>query len=464
MMYESMWNLDDVIAAVASAPGPGHRGIVRVSGPGVQSVVAGMLAETSTLAKPSLQCSRSTRVEVQLQVQGLSTALPASLFIWPDHRSYAGQPTVEIHSIGSPPILNAIVEDLVGRGARVARPGEFTLRAFMAGKIDLVQAEAVLGVIDADTIGQLQQALTQLAGGVSARIRDLREKLLIDLADLEAGLDFVEEDIEFVDRAAMTARIRQGVAWLDELEAHSQGRGRTTGRKTIVLAGLPNAGKSTLFNALAGRDAAVVSAVAGTTRDWLTTTIDLGGLSVDLVDTAGAEEGRDQISAEAQSHRLERIREADLVLWCSAADATPDDRMSDEQQRSSHSMDSLNTAKPYLQVITKSDRGQVAPQALSVSAQTGAGLLELKSRLRETLSDDGQGSDLLSTTLARCAESLRLARTSLAQAAEFSSHAAGEELVAFELRRGLEALGEIAGVVYTDDLLDRIFSRFCIGK
>jgi len=463
-MNESMWILDDVIAAVASAPGAGPRGIVRVSGPGVQSVVAGMVAQPSTVAGSSLDCFRATRFEAAIQVRGLSSPLPASLFVWPDHRSYAGQPTVEIHTVGSPPILNAIVDDLVSRGVRIARPGEFTLRAFMAGKIDLVQAEAVLGVIDADSTVQLQQALTQLAGGVSAKIRDLREKLLIDLADLEAGLDFVEEDIEFVDRAAMTERLEQGVAWLKQLEEHSRLRGRTTGRKTVVLAGLPNAGKSTLFNALIGRDVAVVSSVAGTTRDWLTATIDLDGLTADLVDTAGAEDGRDQISAAAQSHRLERMEQADVVLWCSAADAMGDDQKGDEQQLELRLLHSSTRLKPLLRIITKSDRAPHGGPALAVSARTGAGLPELRSRLRETLSDEGDGSDLLSTTLARCEESLRLARTSLANASAYSKQSAGEELVAFELRRGLHALGEIAGVVYTDDLLDRIFSRFCIGK
>jgi tRNA modification GTPase len=387
---------------------------------------------------------------------------------WPDSRSYTGQPTVEIHTIGSPPILNAIVEDLARRGARVAGPGEFTLRAFLSGKIDLVQAEAVLGVIDADSTSQLQQALTQLAGGVSTRIRELREQLLIDLADLEAGLDFVEEDIEFVDRDAMTARLQRAVDWLEQLEEHSRSRGRTTGRKTIVLAGLPNAGKSTLFNALARREAAIVSPAAGTTRDWLTATIDLGDLMVDLVDTAGAEQGGDEISQQAQALRSERMQQADLVLWCSAADATPQERAVDHDL--SNQLVRLNAQKGragriVMPVLTKSDQTSAdADDRCAVSALHGAGLQELKSHLREWLTESGDEGDLLSSTLARCGESLSLSLEALARAAEFSAQRGGEELVAFELRRGLEALGQIAGVVYTDDLLDRIFSRFCIGK
>src|SRR5436190_14847827 len=419
-----MWILDDVIAAVASAPGSGQRGIVRVSGPGVQSVVAGIVARTSVVDNRDLHCGRSTRFDGELNVHGLTTPLPAALFVWPDHRSYPGQPTIEIHTIRSPPILNAVVENLVGRGARVARPGEFTLRAFLAGKIDLVQAEAVLGVIDADSVGQLQQALTQLAGGVSSKIRDLREKLLIDLADLEAGLDFVEEDIEFVDRDAMTGRLERAVTWLSQLEVHSRSRGQTTGRQTIVLAGLPNAGKSTLFNALANRDVAIVSPAAGTTRDWLTATIDLGGLTVDLVDTAGAEQEGDEISQDAEAHRLERMQQADLVLWCSAANAMPQQCAVD--QHLSNRQVLLNAQRGragqiVMRVFTKSDQAYTDNDgSCYVSALHGTGLHELKSHLREWLTESGDEGDLLSSTLARCGESLSLSLEALARAAEFS--------------------------------------------
>ncbi len=456
-----MWVLDDVIAAVASAPGAARRGIVRASGPGVQSVIAQILDSPAGQPHIDLHPPRATRVTARLCIGGLSTPLPASLFLWPDHRSYAGQPTVEIHTIGSPPILNAIVEELVRRGARVARPGEFTLRAFLAGKIDLVQAEAVLGVIDADSPRQLQQALTQLAGGVSSQIRNLREQLLIDLADLEAGLDFVEEDIEFVDRAAMTARLQSAVDWLTQLAEFSASRGQSTGRKMIVLAGLPNAGKSTLFNALAGRDAAVVSPIAGTTRDWLTATVDIGGQLVDLVDTAGAEQADSEISSAAQRGRREQVQQADLVVWCEAENATDLER-----QQNSAAVRALELPESrVLTIRTKCDLSSSSESGLRVSAATGAGLSELKTTLALHLATSAvDRGELISSTLARCAASLDLARNALGEAARFSSSSGGEELVAFELRRGLEALGEIAGVVYTDDLLDRIFSRFCIGK
>lgn len=451
------WTVDDIIAAVASPPGAGVRGIVRASGPGVQSL---LIDSFRCEGNPDWSQARTaTRFPGGLAVAGLSISLPVDLWFWPNRRSYAGQPTVEIHTIGSPPILDAIVQDLVGRGARLAQPGEFTLRAFLSGKIDLVQAEAVLGVIDADTTERLQQALNQLSGGVSHRIQQLREELLIDLADLEAGLDFVDEDIEFVDRDAMSARLRAAVEWLQALRQQTDDRGRTTGRRQVVLAGLPNAGKSTLFNALAGRDAAVVSSQAGTTRDWLTAELSIDGLAIDLIDTAGWEDSHDPIALQAQSARDERGRFADLVLWCTARDAATaeDDRRYAETASRNPSI---------VRVSTKSDRAAApSPPGLPVSAATGAGLDELRQHIRCVLeSADGQRGELLTSTLARCRGSLDAASEALERALGLSVDAAGEELVALELRRGLDALGEIAGAVYTDDLLDRIFSRFCIGK
>jgi tRNA modification GTPase len=468
------WTLDDIIVAVASPPGPGVRGIVRVAGPGVQSLLSDSFRCES--AMPWSESRRATRFEGRVAVNGLSIDLPCSFWFWPNQRSYAGQPTIEIHTVGSPPILDAIVQTFVERGARVARPGEFTLRAFMAGKIDLVQAEAVLGVIDADSTDRLQQALTQLSGGVSSRIRDLRESLLIDLADLEAGLDFVDEDIEFVQRSAMIARLENGLAWIAKLRRHAADRGQTTGRKRVVLAGLPNAGKSTLFNALVGKDAAVVSAIAGTTRDWLSAIWDLGGTSVDLIDTAGIEEVQDEISAAAQSGSTAQSREADLTLWCTPADVGPAvPAVTADENAILYVMTKCELAPSVRQALqpdgpsgTTFSADSRQPERLSyvaVSALTGHGLDSLGTAVRERLeTGDRERGELLSSTLARCQASLAAAEDALQRARDLATAGDGDELISLELRRGLDGLGEIAGVVYTDDLLDRIFSRFCIGK
>jgi tRNA modification GTPase len=468
------WTLDDIIVAVASPPGPGVRGIVRASGPGVQSLLRESFRCDTGISWTEIR--RATRFDGGLAVNGLSTELPCNLWFWPNHRSYSGQPTIEIHTISSPPILDAVVQNLVCRGARIARPGEFTLRAFMAGKIDLVQAEAVLGVIDADSTDRLQQALTQLSGGVSSRIRDLRESLLIDLADLEAGLDFVDEDIDFVQRSAMLARLEHGLAWIRELRQHADERSQTTGRKRVVLAGPPNAGKSTLFNALVGNDAAVVSPIAGTTRDWLSAIWDLGGLTVDLIDTAGVEDVEDDISAAAQAGSAARGREADLILWCTPANQavpTPPAASTDENAIL-HIMTKCELATPGAtggsRVSVERDEDarlqrEQSSELLPVSALTGQGLDSLRAAVRQRLeSGDRQRGELLSSTLARCQASLAAAEDALQYARDLASASDGDELISLELRRGLDALGEIAGVIYTDDLLDRIFSRFCIGK
>jgi tRNA modification GTPase len=451
------WTLDDIIVAIASPPGPAVRGIVRASGPNVQRLVADSFDCEN--GANWLAAKRTTRFEGTLRIQGFENTLPIALHLWPDSRSYTGQPTIEIHAIGSPPVLDAIVQSLIAAGGRAAKPGEFTLRSFLAGKIDLVQAEAVLGVIDADSAPRLQQALSQLAGGVSDRIRQLRESLLLDLADLEAGLDFVDEDIEFVERSAMANRLEQGLDWIRQLRLHTADRGQSTGRQQVVLAGLPNAGKSTLFNALAGQDAAVVSPTAGTTRDWLTATVTIGSLQFDLIDTAGREQAETAIGRAAQRVAIERTRHADLILWCTAADTqtSADDNLN-------HQLEAARDKT--LRILTKSDvaLSQASAHDLSVSAATGEGLENLRRTIATRLSQSETGTELLSSTLARCQGSLAAAEESLTTAHHLAITAQGDELISFELRRGLEALGEIAGVIYTDDLLDRIFSRFCIGK
>ena len=199
-------------------------------------------------------------------------------------------------------------------------PGEFTLRAFLAGRLDLLQAEAVLGVIDAEDHAQLQTALEQLAGGLSGRIGELREQLLLHLADLEAGLDFVDEDLDFVSRDILRERLEEGIARLDTLIAQAERRMTLSGRRQVVLAGLPNAGKSTLFNALAGRAAAIVSPMRGTTRDVLSAEVGLDGVVITLWDTAGWDDPASAIDAAAGDVRLDRLERADLVIWCTAAD------------------------------------------------------------------------------------------------------------------------------------------------
>jgi tRNA modification GTPase len=465
------FDFDDTIGALSSAAGAAARGIIRVSGPAAVSSVETVFAPADFRRWKSDRFASAHAGSLQLT--SIRSQIPVLVYLWPSLRSFTGQPVVEIHAPGSPPLLEAILADLCERGVRPAVAGEFTLRAFLAGKIDLVQAEGVLGVIDAADPEHLRRALRQLAGGISGRIGHLRDGMMDLLADIEAGLDFVDEDIQFVSREETGRRISAAEIELEAILAQCESRMQSTGRARIVLAGLPNAGKSTLFNALVGQDAALVSRVAGTTRDFLRGTIDWSGLSVELVDTAGWDDlligesqdpptSEDGISRAAQSLGQRQWEQADLIVWCSASDLQRSERQVEGAVIESLRRDD----RPFLHVCTKSDLEEVGvTESLAISAVRGTGLSELAAEcVRMLAGARGGSSDLIGTTVARSRESLSQCRDSLSRARLASASQMGDELVAIEIRHAIDHLGRILGAVYTDDLLDRVFSRFCIGK
>ncbi|MFQ5731937.1 MAG: tRNA modification GTPase [Planctomycetaceae bacterium] len=453
--------VDDTIAALASAPGHAVNGIVRLSGDVVRTVLDGAFRPDRPADWSDAKLPRSHSGE--LRVAALPVPVPVDVLFWPSRRSYTGRPMAEIHTVGSPPVLEAVLAEVYRRGARPAEPGEFTLRAFLSGRIDLVQAEAVMGVIDSlDQIG-LERALRQLAGGISGRIAKLHADLLDLLADLEAGLDFVEEDVEFVPLDEVLRRLTSARTILEELKSQSAGRMVSTGRIRAVLAGLPNAGKSTLFNALAGEASALVSAERGTTRDYLCAELDWDGFAVLLIDTAGWDSPSAGVASQAQQFREEQLGRAEVVVWCTAADIEAGSRRRDARLR----RDVSRSASRMLHVRTKSDLAGPTeePFDLSISAVTGTGLTEFQACVHRSVSrEPSRAGGLLGTTAARCQRSLREALDALRRAASATKAALGDELIAAELRDAIDALGQIVGAVYTDDLLDRIFSKFCIGK
>lgn len=470
-------SLDDTIAALASAPGGARRGIIRISGNDVRQVLAGWFQPDEDAR---WQSARAAAVHGGLLTSlGSRAPVPVRVYDWPNRRSYTGQPLVELHLPGSPPLLEAVLASLYRRGVRAARPGEFTMRAFLAGKLDLLQAEAVLGVIDAHDHAELQAALSQLAGGLSGRLSELRRDLLELLADLEAGLDFIEEDIQFVSRVEVLGRVAAVRNLVDELLSQAADRIQSRTRPRVVLAGLPNAGKSTLFNRIAGQAAALVSPVEGTTRDFLQVAVDWSGLAFDLIDTAGWEAAPDQIASAAQEHRSGQVRAADLIVWCSAASLDPQrrdvDSMLFEQTRAE--------ARACLRVQTQTDHpqgqlwlfdanvnslelGEQPGRLLELSAVSGEGLDDLADAIQEGLtSSRGRARQWLGMTTARCRDSLESAADALRRAEETAgTPSAGDELIAVDVRDALDHLGRILGVIYTDDILDRVFSKFCIGK
>ncbi len=435
------------------------RGIIRLSGPDVVRCLCDCFRTNDDFDL--------TRVDRPTVLAGFLLTplpigdLPCDLYLWPSSRSYTRQPSAELHTIGSPPLLEAALSTVCAAGARVAEPGEFTMRAFLAGRLDLTQAEAVLGVIDAHGDRELDVALSQLAGGLGGPLGGLRDGLLDLLADVEAGLDFVDEGIEFISTERLDQRLEETSKQVDRLAEQMSSRGESTGSFRIALIGWPNVGKSSLMNALAGHRAAIVAETAGTTRDYLTTDIRIEGLKCQLIDTAGvATENDSEIVAMAQAATARQSERAHIQLFCIDSTRHVNDWERQELERQQPASRIL--------VLTKTDGARSTDlhlPAIETSSETGRGLSTLRhaiyERILETLSEE---TGVVAGTAIRCRESLRLASSSLVRAQQAAADGIGEEFVAAELRIALDELGKVVGAVYTDDILDRIFGRFCIGK
>ena len=449
--------IDDVITAVASAAGPAAQGIVRVSGPATLTVLSRCFPD----AAEALASSTSAQVlEGNLPLESEVTSLPCQIYFWPNERSYTQQPSAEIHHVGSPPLLEATVERLCQQGARLAQPGEFTMRAFLAGRLDLTQVEAVLGVIDAVNQRELDIALTQLAGGLATPLQTLRDQLLTLLAHLEAGLDFVEEDIQFIEPQALQDQLVDIDQKLEHTLQQIHGRSERESQIRIVLRGAPNVGKSSLLNALAGESAALVSATEGTTRDYVSHRIQINSLECLLIDTAGATAvaDKDHVSQQAQEVGTQQAAQATLELLC--LDGTRPLNKWEGQQLSADDNSSRITVMTKADLVAEQENKAIE---VRTSSLTGEGLEQLRQSIYDRLTRH-QTTPVVPDTLLRCRESLRLSAESVGRARELTQTGQGEELVAAELRVALDELGKVVGAVYTDDILDRIFSSFCIGK
>jgi len=439
-MTDMAISLHDTIVALATPPGPGGRAILRLTGRGAFDLPRAVGID--------LPPAPATRI-----VQAFASPLPGEAYLWPAPRTYTGQALAELHVVGCVPLVERLLADLVAAGARPAEAGEFTLRAFLAGKVDLTRAEAVLGVIEAGSRQQLRQALAQLAGNLARPLAALREDLLNLLADVEAALDFADEDLAFQTPEQMLHRLAAALAQVTLVQRQLAQRAVHDRRFRVVLAGRPNAGKSALFNALTG-GSALVSAAAGTTRDYLERRVDLGRVSLELVDTAGWQAGADEITEQAQRLAREQAEKADLILLCLPAEEALRDDEGELLARRSH--------PPVLAVTTKADLAPASPERPAVSATTGEGIAELRRLLVERA---GRGEEApLAPSLSRCRGHVDRCLDHLRRAHALVVEQDPPELLALELREALEQLGRLTGAVYTDDLLDRIFSRFCVGK
>jgi len=440
----------DTIAAVATPPGRGGIAIVRISGPATEQIARTMLG---ALPAPRQATNLYFLDADQRPIDhGLACYFPAP-------HSYTGETVLELHGHGSPVLAEQLVRRAVQLGARRARPGEFTQRAYLNAKLDLAQAEAVADLIDAASEGAARAALRSLQGEFSRRVVALSDTLGHMRAYVEAAIDFGDEEIDFLSDHALSERLQKAMVELRSLQtAGRQGRLLTQGL-TVVIAGRPNAGKSTLLNRLAGHDAAIVTDTPGTTRDVLRERITLDGMPLHVLDTAGLREPEDAIEAEGIRRARAAMAGADRILFVIDASTDPEARGYLEERAS------LPAGIPVTLVLNKIDLA--SPRApvsdgVAMSALTGQGVENLVAHLKASAGLDGS-ADALSAR-ARHLEALSQVEESLVEAARQLAGRATPELVAEELKRAQLALGEIVGAESSDELLGRIFSSFCIGK
>jgi tRNA modification GTPase len=445
----------DTIVAIATAAAESALGVIRVSGPAAVAAVAPLLRSSRPLdAFPSHTLRRVTVVD-PATAQPLDDAL---CVLMRAPRSYTGEDVVELSCHGSPALLRAIVERVVARGVRLAEPGEFTRRAYLNGRLALAQAEAVALLIGARTERAAIQAARAVAGEASAPLYAIRERLLDCVAGLEVTLDFPDEQVGLDGHAAVKAvrALRDDVARL--LAAVRHGRVVHEGL-TVALVGAPNAGKSSLLNALLGRERAIVSPVAGTTRDVVEATIAVAGVPVRLLDTAGIGVARDAVEAEGMRRSRAAIDESDVVVV-----------VVDGSRAAEPDVMAQLAGRARILVFSKSDLPAHADAALMrdavrVSALTGAGLDRLVARLASTVAEragvDGDEGAVVASV--RQAEKLTALHGALG-AAERALGVAPTEAVLVDLREALDHAGAILGIDAADSVLDRIFSTFCLGK
>ncbi|NBT24443.1 tRNA uridine-5-carboxymethylaminomethyl(34) synthesis GTPase MnmE [bacterium] len=436
----------DTITACATPPGVSALAMIRISGPQAIPIAAKLAASPPKPRSP-------VAVKVHHNQAILDEVVMTS---WPNPKSYTGEDLVEISCHGNPLIVESILQAVCSLGARPARPGEFTERAFLNGRIDLTRAEAILDVLHARSERALLAGQRALAGKLSARLMADRESILQLLARIEAWIDFPEEDIQPEVGEGFRLEISNLLKSSAALLATAPLGQRLRSGYRLVLSGPPNAGKSTLLNALLGMDRALVSPVPGTTRDTVEESIVLNGFPVRLIDTAGLRSSTDPVEIEGISRTRAALESADLIL--ALIDSTqPDDPCAKEWSR---------YGTKVIPVLTKGDlpRSNNLP-GLTVSAQTGLGLDSLKEKIAQHLKGDlhAPGADEIAVN-ARHEDALRRVTEALACASASLCNRAAPELVASDLRLALQALESILGVGTSEDVLDRLFAQFCIGK
>ena len=455
--------------AISTPPGRGGIGIVRLSGPAAVVIATPMLRLKAALAHAQ---ARFAEILDSASASGerIDEAI-VTLFAAPN--SYTGEDIVEIAAHGSPVVLDLLLRRAIENGARIAEPGEFTQRAFLSGRIDLTQAEAVRDLIDAQTLYQARVAASQLGGSLSRRVQPAKELLVALIASLEAGIDFAEDDIDVMPSADILSRIEAIRAELAPVESSfAQGRIVHSGL-TLAIVGRPNVGKSSLFNRLVERERAIVTATPGTTRDLVTEHVAIGGIPVRLIDTAGLREASDEAEAIGIQKSREALAEADLVLV--VMDATASSFKEEEQLIAElvgrkqvvvrNKIDLASSAETTAPEFSSAPAPDSAP--IPVSAKTGAGIAELRDAIL-TIARGPGGSDQSDQsgmiTNLRQHQAVADAIHSLDAAAQSIAQRIPHEMVMLDLYAALRSLDALTGQTTPDDILNLIFSSFCIGK
>jgi tRNA modification GTPase len=448
-------DFEDTIVAISTPPGRGGIGIIRLSGPAARTIAEPLLKLRHPLAPAQARFAEILDSTGEILDEAVVT------FFEKPH-SYTSEDIVEIAAHGSPVLLDHLLRQCIAAGARLAEPGEFTQRAFISGRLDLTQAEAVHDLIESTTLHQARIAAQQLGGSLSRLITPIKQQLIALIATLEAGIDFAEDDIDTLPASEITAQIAEIQAPLAALEqTFTYGRIVREGF-TLAIVGRPNAGKSSLFNRLVQRDRAIVTSSPGTTRDLVTERISLEGIPVELIDTAGLRESTHEAESIGIAKSREAMAEADVVLL--VLDATKPIHAEDEA-----TIATLAT-RPFLIVLNKLDIAPATPQftraiypVLETSALTAAGVPELRRAILSLLTREAPGVETALLTNLRQQQAVSGALAALGQTRQAAA-TIPHELILLDLYEALQALDALTGTTTSDDILTLIFSKFCIGK
>lgn len=459
-LHLSGW--DDTIVALATPPGVGALGIIRLSGKKAIDIVNGLFPSKDLIKKSS----HTLHVGYLKNGDRILDEVVVSLYRSP--RSYTGEDIVEISCHGSPFIHQQVIDACVQQGARLAKPGEFTQRAFLNGKLDLTQAEAVADLIASNTEASHRTALTNIRGGFSHSLKELRDQLIRFSALIELELDFSQEDVEFADRSQLRALVQNALQQTRRLlESFRLGNVIKNG-VSVAIIGKPNAGKSTLLNALLNEDRAIVSEIPGTTRDTIEEVINIDGILFRLIDTAGIRShASDAIETVGIEKSLEKMKQANVVLYLFDVNTTgPEELERTVADMNEQGIQPLLVANKS-DLINEAEARQMFSQmagVIFISAKAGAHLEVLKERMVDAVLHDNVQGESVIVTNARHYHSLQEVYKSLTDVAEGLDNKLPGDLLALDIRRCLHYLGMITGEVSTEDLLDYVFSKFCIGK